>query len=234
VYASTLEAPILIIGAAHVVDLEAPLRATLRDRALDGVALELDAERAQTVLNPQPETRGGRSDVPLFARLWGVIQRRLGAEFGEGGPGAEMRVGAEVAKERGLPIFLIDDPIRDTLSHLLRSLSVRERVSLLVGSMVGLILPPKVVERQLDAYAEAPEDTLGAMRDSYPGLVRVLIDERNEHMAERLTVLRNQGYGRLAVIVGDAHIPGLTDALHRRGVSVEPIRFGELRLTTGP
>jgi pheromone shutdown protein TraB len=224
---STVEAPVLLIGVAHVVDLEAPLRKVLADRELDGVALELDEERARQVLQPHPG--GGRpGSVPLMLRLWGQLQKRLGESIGSGA-GGEMRAAATVAHERRLPIFLIDDPIRETIRRLLASLSVRERVSLLVGGIVGLVIPARVVERQLAEYSEAPGDYLDAVREAYPTVARVLLDDRNEHMAERLRVLRGRGFGRIVAVVGDAHLPGLTAALQRRGIPSETVPLSALR-----
>ena len=232
-FASTTQAPVLLIGSAHVVDLAASIRAALRDRPLDAIAVELDEERAAALLGPQPATTGGRG-APLFVRIWSTMQRRLGAEIGGGVPGAEMRTAADVAKERGIPLLLIDDPIRETLGRLLRSLSFRERVSLLLGSIIGLVLPARVVEKQLNDYAEAPQDYLEQIRAAYPSVARVLLDDRNEHMASRLAQLRWTGYGRIAAVVGDAHVPGLVTALRRRSVPVETLAFRELRTVTGP
>jgi pheromone shutdown protein TraB len=231
VYASTTESPILLIGAAHVVDLAEPLRRVLGPRPLDGVAIELDAERAEVLLGPGAPGRA-RSRGPLFARLWGLVQRRLGSEIGGGMPGAEMQAAAAVARERGLPLFLIDDPIRDTLRNLVASMPVKERVTLLVGAVVGVFLPSRVVERELDRYVESPEEYTGELRHASPTMARVLIDDRNEHMAERLAQLRGRGFGRLAVVVGDAHLVGLKDALHRRGIPVESVPFRDLRALT--
>ena len=232
-YARTTEAPILLVGAAHVVDLADPLRRLLGDRTLDGVAVELDPERADALLGAEKEGRR-RSGGPLFARLWSLIQRRLGAEIGGGLPGAEMKAAALYARERNLPLFLIDDPIRMTLVHLVRSMPLKERVTLLLGAFVGLFVPARVVRREMDRYVEAPEEYSAEIRRASPTLARVLIDDRNEHMAERLAVLRARGYGRIAVVVGDAHLPGLKVALGRRGVPVETVSFGELRRATGP
>ena len=52
-------APWVLIGAAHVVDLTAPLRATLAGRPLDGIAIELDQERAASMLAPPARWRRG-------------------------------------------------------------------------------------------------------------------------------------------------------------------------------
>ena len=231
-YASTNQGPVLLVGAAHVVDLKAPLRRVLEGRTLDGVAVELDAERAQALFSES----GGRSSAgtPLFARLWAHVQQRLGAEIGSGNPGDEMKVAAELARERNLPVFLIDDPIRATLVRLVRTMPFRERVTLLFGAFAALFVPARLVEREMDRYTSEPEAYTEELRRASPTLARVLLDERNEHMADRLTALRERGYGRIAAVVGDAHVRGLTSALGRRGVPVEAVSFAQLRGATAP
>ena len=233
VYASTTQSPVLLLGAAHVVDLEAPLRRELDARTLDGVAIELDAERAAALFSEDGGARSSRG-APLFARLWARVQRRLGAEIGGGVPGAEMKVAARLAKERNLPLFLIDDPIRVTLIELVRTMPFKERVMLLAGSVAALFIPAGLVEREMDRYSDEPAAYTAELRRASPTLARVLLDDRNEHMADRLTALRNRGYGRIAVVVGDAHLDGLRAALGRRGVPVETIPLQQLRGPTGP
>jgi len=233
VYSSTAESPILLLGVAHVVDLSEPIQRSLHDRILDGIALELDPERASALLAPESDHHQTRG-VPLIARLWAHIQRRLGAELGGGGVGAEMKVAAQVAREHGLPLFLIDDPIRTTLARLISTMPVRERVHLLIGAFVGLFVPSRVVAREMDRYAADPSEFASELREASPTLAKVLLDDRNEHMADRLASLRGRGYGRLAVIVGDAHLPGLTEALRRRGIPVEAVAFRDLRPSTAP
>ncbi len=230
-FARTNESPVLLLGAAHVVDLTGPIRRVLSERTLDGVAVELDADRAPAVL-ASADRAPGRADVPLFARLWGRLQRRLGEDLGGGPPGAEMKVAAAVARERSLPLFLIDDPIRATMANLVRALPFKERVILLGSAFLGVFVPSRVVAREVDRYATEPEAYTAELRRASPTLARVLLDDRNEHMAERLARLRGDGYGRIAVVVGDAHLPGLAEALHRRGIPVETIPFATLRGTT--
>lgn len=231
-YASTAEAPILVIGSAHVVDLALPLRRALENRMLDGLAVELDADRAAVLLAPEGSSQHVSQGGPLFIRIWGFVQRRLGAELGGGLAGGEMRVAAQVANDRKIPLFLVDDPIRETVARLLGSLSLKERVGLFVGSFLGLFAPRSVVARQIDHYAEAPQDYLSALREAYPTVARVLVDDRNDHMAGRLAAIRQKGYGRLAVVVGDAHVEGLARALRHLGVLTETLPFSRLRAIT--
>lgn len=222
------EPKLLLLGTAHVVDLAAPLRKLLSERPLDGVAVELDRERADTLLSPDPGPRRARG-APLLARLWGHLQRRLGAEIGGGDAGEEMKIAASVARERRLPLFLVDDPIRQTFATLLRTMPPKERLTLLLGAVVGLFVPARVVSEEMDRYAQAPEQFTEEIRRVSPTVARVLLDDRNEHMAERLVQIRANGFRRVAVVVGDAHVPGLSAALERRGVPVETVSFRELR-----
>ena len=226
-----MDRPILLVGTAHVLDLGAALRRTLEGRELQGIAVELDEERARALLAPEGAGRAGsRAGAPWLIRLWAALQQRLGDELGAGA-GAEMRAAATIARESSLPLFLIDDPIRATLARLLRGLSVRERIALVAGSVLGLFIPARVVEAQIGDYRHEPTAVLEQMRSEFPSVTRVLVDERNEHMADRLVELRRRGYGRLAAVVGDAHVPGLKTELHRRGVPVEVVRFSELAPT---
>lgn len=216
------------MGSAHVVDLSGPIRERLSALPLQAVALELDAERAAVLDGPPGAASGKRGSVPPLIRLWGMLQRRLGAELGQGA-GGEMRAAAEFAKEKSLPIFLIDDPFNLTVRRLLGSLSPSERVRLLVGAILGLLIPARAVKRELDHYTEAPTDYTEQIRTTFPTVARVLIDERNEHMAGRLEEIWRRGIRHIAVVVGDAHVPGLAEALRKRQLPVETVSLGELR-----
>ncbi|MCI4334302.1 MAG: TraB/GumN family protein [Thermoplasmata archaeon] len=230
--AAEVEGSVLVVGVAHVVDLGAPLRRLLGPRPLDGIAIELDADRYRALMAPTG-TEDRRGPSPILLRLWAAMQQRLGDELGAGA-GAEMKAAALIAMERQLPLLLVDDPIRDTLARLLRSLSVKERVTLLAGAVVGLFLPGSLVHDQLEAYRQQPSNYLEELRRVMPGVTRVLLDDRNEHMADRLLEGQRRGLRRLAVVVGDAHLPGLTQALQRRGVRVEQVPFSALGAATVP
>jgi pheromone shutdown protein TraB len=226
--ATTDPGNIVLLGSAHVVDLSGPLRARLSVLPLQAVALELDAERAQVLEGPPGSTRRKPGSTPLLIRFWGMLQRRLGAELGQGA-GGEMRAAAQFARERHLPIFLIDDPFNVTVRRLLASLSPLERVKLLAGAVLGLVIPARTVQRELDHYSEAPTDYTDQIRVALPTVARVLLDERNEHMAGRLEEMWRRGIRHIAVVVGDAHVPGLATELRKRQLPVETVSLGELR-----
>jgi pheromone shutdown protein TraB len=225
---------ILVLGSAHVIDLAGPIRERLTALPLQAVALELDPQRAAVLQEYPGASSGKRPSGPPLIRLWGMLQRRLGAELGEGA-GAEMRVAARFAREHHLPVFLIDDPFNLTIRRLLGSLSPYERVRLLAGAVLGLVIPARVVGGELDHYSETPTDYTEQIRAGFPTVARVLIDERNEHMAGRLEEMWRRGLRHIAVVVGDAHVPGLAEELRRRQLPVETVSLSQLRPSvTGP
>jgi pheromone shutdown protein TraB len=170
----------------------------------------------------------------MIFRLWALVQRRLGAAIGGGDAGQEMRVAARFAQERSLPIFLVDDPIQATIATFVRTMPFKERVGLLVAAIAGLFLPTRVVEGEVERYAEHPEAFAEELRQTSPALAHLLLDLRNEHMADRIAALGRSGVPHLAVVVGDAHLPGLAAALRVREVEVETVPFRDLRRATAP
>jgi pheromone shutdown protein TraB len=224
---------VVLVGTAHVIDLAGPIDQLFRQYGPDAVAVELDRARADALLSGTAgPTRG--SHAPILLRLWGAAQRRLGAEMGGGFAGAEMKSAVLRALADRLPLYLIDDTVRETMGHLMHGLSPKERVQLLVGGLVGLVLPSRLVRREVDRYAQAPGEYLADLREASPQLARVLIDDRNRRMAERIVELVARGHRRPLVVVGDAHRPGLEAALRARGIAVVAIPFAELERVRAP
>ncbi len=224
-----MEPSVTLVGTAHVVDLSSAIARVFGQVAPDAVALELDADRARVLFEPTPEgSRSRRRGVPLSFRLFARLERRLARSIGGGVAGAEMKAAWNEARARRLPVYLIDAPIGETVGRLLGELSVAERLRLLAIAAVGLLVPPRVVRRELGRYADDPAEYESELRVQQPALARILIDERNERMAAHLARLVESGARRLVAVVGDAHVPGLAEALAARGISVRPIRLAEL------
>ena len=63
------------------------------------------------------------------------------------------------------------------------------------------------------------------MRGRYPTLVRKLIDERNQHMADQINKA-SEIYRNMVVIVGDAHVEGISKLLTEN--NVRKVRLADL------
>jgi pheromone shutdown protein TraB len=202
-----------LLGVAHVVDLKEKLTAALKEFGPKAIAVELDPDRLQALLE---KAQGGNKgplgrDIPFTMRLWAHMQDRLASELGDV-PGSEMLLALDVSKDLRVPLFLIDDPISSVGPRLISSLSPKERVLLLVSSVIAFITPSKIVKKELEQYSESRDDYVNAMREQFPTVARVLLDERNIHMADRLRIIAKQ-YERVAVVIGDAHVMGIETLL---------------------
>ncbi len=210
---------ILLVGVAHVIDLREALKKVLQDFAPTAVAVELDPDRFQALVDREKDRAAGRPPVrkrgaPMLLRVWSSVQDRLAADLGDV-PGSEMLVAYSTAQEMNVPLFLVDDPIRQVAPRLMNSLSVKERVGLMLSSVIALVTPSQVVQKGLAQYTQDRESYVQAMREQFPSVARVLIDERNLHMAQRLEALSVQ-FSKVAAVVGDAHISGLEGLLKGR------------------
>lgn len=225
---------ITLVGVAHVVDLKADLARVMEKTSPDALAVELDATRVEALAarsdarekgEPDPSATR-RSGQPVLLRIWARMQDRLAAQLGDI-PGAEMLAALHLAQARHLPCYLIDDPIQLVAPRLMQSLTPKERVQLLIASVVALFIPTRVVEKQIQSYTAEREDYLEALRTQYPSVTRVLIDERNVHMAQRLGELAGR-HARVMAVVGDAHVSGLQAALTQAGHPVNLVHLETL------
>lgn len=214
---------IRLIGVGHVFDLKASVKEIIyRDRP-EVVALELDAARLNALLSKK---RGGRADAPFIYRMLGKFQQSLADQFG-GEVGSEMMAAAEAASHVGSRLALIDMDAVTVFNRMRRTMTLREKASMLFGGFLSLFAKKSTIERELKEYHRNEEKYLKEMGKRYPSIVRILIDDRNRFMAEKLRSIASESQSVLAV-VGDGHISGLS-RLIEDFADVEVLRLEELR-----
>jgi pheromone shutdown-related protein TraB len=214
------EREVVVVGTAHVsresVDL---VEGAIAELAPDAVCVELDAKRFEALSRPDRfesldlrEVIRTRQLATLGLNLaLAAYQRSLGVALGVR-PGAELLAAARAAEEAGIPVALCDRDVRVTLRRAWRALSFWKR-SLLLATFFGALF-----ERQ-----ELSEDDLRELRrtdvlsrllhelgEAFPGLKRVLIDERDAYLAERI---RETPGRRVLAVVGAGHVAGLVRRL---------------------
>ena len=62
----------------------------------------------------------------------------------------------------------------------------------------------------------------------FPTIKEVLIDRRNQFMADRLQSL-NETYDKVVACVGDGHVNGMTELLEDSSIDVKTIRLSDLQ-----
>lgn len=199
---------IVLVGVAHVIDVAKPIGALVEHYAPGAVGIELDPGRYRAL-----QEGGQRGKVPSPYRLLAVMQRRLADQFG-GEVGAEMLAAANAAKARGSQVLLIDMEAGRMFDSLIRQMPFKEKVAMVLSSFGGLFMTRRRVERELQEFQENEERYMEAMGSGFPTVKRVLIDERNEHMARN--ILKAEGlYGSVLAVIGDGHVEGIRKLISR-------------------
>ncbi len=206
---------VVLVGTAHISpDSLRLVRETIEREEPDGVCIELDEGRYQALMDPHAIERldlrqvvRERRLLPLIASVaLGAWQTRMGLRLGVE-PGAEMREAAVAAKERDIPVHLVDRDVRTTMLRIWRRTGFFQKVRLLSGGLeaggadeldesdLRELLSTDVVSRLVAELGEA-----------LPTLKEVLIDERDTWMGEAVKALPA---GRLVVVVGAGHLDGV-------------------------
>ncbi len=199
---------IVLVGVAHVIDVSKPIGSLVEHYAPGAVGIELDPGRYRALQEGSP-----RGKVPIPYRLLAVMQRRLADQFG-GEVGAEMLAAVDAAKARGSQVLFIDMDAGRLFNSLIDQMPLKERVGMLLSSFGGLFMTRKRVEKELQDFQENEEQYMETLGKTFPTVKRVLIDERNEHMARN--ILRAEGlYGSVLAVIGDGHVEGIRRILSR-------------------
>ena len=211
---------ITIIGAGHVFALQENIRQLILSRRPEVVCLELDPARYRALI----EKRSSGS-VPIQYRLLAYVQKRMATKFGSE-VGHEMLAAMNAAGEVGAKVALIDMDATRVFALLWKRMSIKERVHLLGGALVGLFLTKETVEKEMDKYEGQEERYMEALGEGFPTVKEVLIDDRNKHMANQITTIAVE-HPNIVAVVGDGHVSGLVEAL--KPLEVETVRLRDLR-----
>lgn len=198
---------IVLIGVAHVFDIRDKVRQIILRESPKTVALELDPMRMESLMN----RNGHPGDAPLIYQLLARFQKNLAQEFGSE-VGSEMIAAAEAAKEVGARIALIDMDASNLFDTLRRAMSLREKVMLLAGVFLAFFTRKSTVEKEMKRYSENESKFLEEIQRAYPTVMRILIEDRNRYMAQRLREISAVS-APIVAVVGDGHITGMREIL---------------------
>lgn len=211
---------IRVIGTSHIAQQSiAEIQRAAGEQRPDIIAVELDAQRLHALLHRQ-RTRIRASDLlrvgvkgALFAWIGSAIQRRLGKIVGTV-PGADMLHAVKLAQRLKIPLALIDRELTVSLQRFSQTLSWKERLRFLADIVRGMLFPRRELAmyglEQFDLRSVPAEDAVRKMilrvKQRYPNVHRVLIEERNRFMIARLKKLvQEHPDEEVLVVVGAGH-----------------------------
>ena len=221
-----------LLGTAHVSSSSVDaVREAIDGGDFDGVAVELDPHRLQSLTDPAALARLDLVQVlregkaALFAANLGLAayQRRLAEQIGVE-PGAELKAAAEAARARGLPLQLIDRDVGLTFKRASQRLGWWGRAKLVAGLFASLLADDEVDAEEIEKLKQGDllEASFGDFAGENPALYETVIAERDRYMAARLRELALEDGSPRAVlaVVGAGHLKGL--ARHLREDAVAP------------
>ncbi|MEF8833662.1 MAG: TraB/GumN family protein [Halofilum sp. (in: g-proteobacteria)] len=215
---------VTLLGTAHVSSQSMEdVRHAVTGGDYDAVAVELCQPRYQRLIGADDWSdvdlfrivRSGRAGMVAAQLALSAYQKRLGDQLGVE-PGGEMRVAVESARERDLPLWLIDREIGITLKRLTRSVPWYQRWTLMTGLLATCLSRSKLEEEEIEQLKEGDvlESTFAEFSERSPTLYRVMIAERDRYMASHiLERIRGERPRRLLVVVGAGHLDGLAERL---------------------
>jgi pheromone shutdown-related protein TraB len=223
-----------IIGTSHIAkqSLE-EVEKFIEEKKPDIVALELDAKRFYS-LTHKPRGKARMYDIRrvgvkgfLFSVIGSWAERKLG-QIVNVEPGSEMMLAIKLAKKHKLKIALIDQDIEITLRKFSKSLTFREKWNFIVDLFKGFVLKKKEVEFDLTKVPEKKviKKLVSQVKKRYPNVYKILVEERNNIMANNLSSLmeKNQDKSILAII-GAGHEDDIVELIKKPNISYS-ITFG--------
>ncbi|MCD6382914.1 MAG: TraB/GumN family protein [Thermoplasmata archaeon] len=209
---------LFLVGVGHVFPLRGKVKSLIRKINPDAVCVELDQVRYRLLL--EGVHGGGSFPLNLLSKMYERASEMYGAQVGE-----EMLGAVEAAKELSVPYFFIDVPVEREIPKALRSLPFGERMKLYFSAVAVSLLPQKMLKSATEKVMEDPEAMKEEFEQYYPELKRMLLDYREEYMAERLRRVIEK-FPVVVAVVGEGHIEGLKGRLG--DVPIKVIHLREL------
>ncbi|MAF54520.1 MAG: conjugal transfer protein TraB [Deltaproteobacteria bacterium] len=216
------EKQILLIGTAHISQSSVDeVNDVIEQEKPDTVCIELCASRHQAMMDKDQwknmdifkVVREGKSFL-LFANLiMTAFQKRLGSQLGVK-PGAEMLAAAQASERVNSELLLADRDVKITLQRTWRGMPFWGRMKVLSQLLASLFIREEISKEEIEKLKEsdALSEAMQILADQSPDMKRILIDERDQFMAEKI---RQAPGKRIVAVVGAGHVKGLTGELER-------------------
>ena len=214
-----------LLGTAHVAtaSVEA-VRQNIEEWKPDIVAVELCKGRHDGLTQEKRLDREGllkvikegKAPMVLLQSLLAAEQRKLGLDEGQQ-PGAELLAAVEAAKEAGLKVELVDRDIQTTLRRAWNKMSFKEKFGLMWALLAEEETDEELELEQMLADKDLLTSLMEELREVSPGAGSVLIDERDEFIARKISAIREDG--KVLAVLGAGHLDGVSKLLSE---NVEP------------
>ena len=209
-----------LLGTAHVAtaSVEA-VKENIEDWKPDIVAVELCKGRHDALTQEKRLDREGllkvikegKAPMVLLQSLLAAEQRKLGLDEGQQ-PGAELLAAVEAAKEAGLKVELVDRDIQTTLRRAWNKMGLKEKLGLMWALLAEEDSDEELELEQMLEDKDLLTSLMEELREVSPGAGSVLIDERDEFIARKISSIRKDG--KVLAVLGAGHLEGVSKLLN--------------------
>ncbi len=211
--------PIILVPTSHVAEESIrKIKEVIEKTKPDCVAVELDHTRYHALKsgNTGSSMKGLGPATYLIFLLLKKIQSKIGDIVGIV-PGSDMLTAVDFAKEKNIPAYFIDKDIGETLAEF-KKLGFGEKLSLIKHSLTAsfYVYTGKGKGQKIDLTKVPEEDVIEeamvVFKKTFPRLYKILIEDRNQHMAAQLKGLSAK-HKTIVAVVGAGHRKGLLEIL---------------------
>lgn len=207
---------VILIGTAHISQQSADLVAqVIEQEKPDTVCIELDEKRYKALSEPdrwrnldlKEIIRKKQLSTLMVNLILASYQKKLGGQLGIQ-PGTELLTAAQKAQEHGIPVELCDRDARVTLRRAWKATSFFKK-SYLLASLVGSLFDSTELDEEKLAELRKKDvlsELMNEIGDALPDTKRVIIDERDMFMAEKI---KESSGNRVVAVVGAGHKSGI-------------------------
>ncbi len=216
------------LGTSHIAKQSLnEVRKNIEEKKPDIVALELDPKRLHALMSNAPKkiSLGSIRHVGLKGFLFSLFgawaEKKLGKLVGVA-PGSEMKEAIKIAKKEGIKLALIDQDIEITLQRLSKSITWKEKINFLDDIIKAIFSGKKEIEFDL---ATVPDKKIikkltSKLKERYPNVHKVLIEERNIVIANNLLkLIESSPDKKILVILGAGHIDDVLELIKEPKIS---------------
>ena len=208
-----------LLGTAHVATASvAAVKQNIEEWKPDIVAVELCKSRFEAL--PQVRRldkagllkviKAGKAPMVLLQSLLAAEQRKLGLDEGQQ-PGAELLAAVEAAREYDLEVKLVDRDIQTTLRRAWKNMRFKEKAGLMWALLADEDTDEELELEEMLADKDLLTSLMEELREVSPGAGEVLIDERDEFIARKISEIR--GDGKVLAGLGAGHLDGVSKLL---------------------
>ena len=220
---------IFLVGTAHVsqesVDL---VKQVIANEKPDCVCVELDHKRYKALsgrkrwesLDLKEIIKKKQLSTLLVNLILASYQKKLGMQLGVM-PGAELLEATREAEKHSIPVSLCDRDVRVTLRRAWHETSFLKKGYLLATLLVSLFDTTQLTEEKLEELKKKDvlSELMSELGEAMPVLKRVLIDERDIYLAEKIKMSIGN---KMVAVVGAGHVEGIKKRIVEDNSNVLP------------